>query len=90
MLMLPLAVTSTTGWIRRLGGKRWQAIHRLVYAVGVAAVIHYYWLVKADVRSPLLYGAIVVVLLGARAYWSRSKAKATAAVRVQQSAPRSA
>lgn len=90
MLMLPLAVTSTTGWIRRLGGKRWQALHRLVYAVGVAAVIHYYWLVKADVRSPLLYGAIVVVLLGARAYWSRSKAKATAAVRVRQSAPRSA
>lgn len=90
MLMLPLAVTSTTGWIRRMGGKRWQALHRLVYAVGVAAVVHYYWLVKADVRSPLLYGAIVASLLAARAYWSRSKAKATSAVRMQQSAPRSA
>ena len=90
MLMLPLAVTSTTGWIRRMGGKRWQALHRLVYAVGVAAVVHYYWLVKADVRSPLLYGAIVASLLAARAYWSRAKAKATSAVRMQQSAPRSA
>lgn len=90
MLMLPLAVTSTTGWIRRLGGKRWQALHRLVYAVGVAAVIHYYWLVKADVRSPFLYGAIVAVLLGARLYWLRAKAKATSSMRVQQSAARSA
>jgi sulfoxide reductase heme-binding subunit YedZ len=90
MLMLPLAVTSTTGWIRRMGGKRWQALHRLVYAVGIAAVIHYYWLVKADVRSPLFYGAIVALLLATRVYWMRSKARATGAVRVQQSAPRSA
>src|SRR5215831_3073126 len=62
-LMLPLAVTSTKGWIRRMGGKRWQALHRLVYASAVAAVIHYYWLVKSDVRLPLLYGALVAVLL---------------------------
>ena len=71
MLMLPLAITSTAGWIRRLGGKRWNALHRLAYAAGVAAVVHYYWLVKADVRSPLLYAAIVAVLLGARVYWAR-------------------
>jgi methionine sulfoxide reductase heme-binding subunit len=63
VLMLPLAITSTKGWIRRMGGKRWQLLHRLVYFAGIAAVVHYYWLVKSDVRLPLLYGAIVAVLL---------------------------
>jgi len=62
-LMAPLALTSTAGWIRRMGGKRWQSLHRLVYASGVAAVVHYYWLVKSDVRLPLMYGAIVGALL---------------------------
>ncbi len=61
--MVPLAVTSTAGWIRRLGGKRWQMLHRLIYVSGIAAVIHYYWLVKSDVRKPLLYGSILGVLL---------------------------
>ena len=51
VLMIPLAVTSTTGWIRRMGGKRWQLLHRLVYFSGIAAVVHYYWLVKSDIRS---------------------------------------
>jgi methionine sulfoxide reductase heme-binding subunit len=74
MLMLPLAITSTAGWIRRLGGKRWNRLHMLAYAAGVAAVVHYYWLVKADVRSPLLYVAIVALLLGLRVYWARMKA----------------
>jgi len=64
--MLPLAITSTRGWIRRLGGKRWQLLHRLVYLTGVAAVVHYYWLVKSDVRSPLLYAGLVGVLLAYR------------------------
>lgn len=73
MLLLPLAVTSTAGWIRRLGGKRWNALHRLAYAAGITAVLHYYWLVKADVRSPLLYAAIVAALLGVRVYWARMK-----------------
>jgi sulfoxide reductase heme-binding subunit YedZ len=63
LLMLPLAVTSTKGWIRRMGGRRWQALHRLVYAGAVAAVVHYYWLVKSDIRQPLLYGALVGLLL---------------------------
>ena len=66
MLMIPLAVTSTTGWIRRLGGRRWQALHRLVYASAIAAVVHYYWLVKSDVRLPFFYGALVALLLGYR------------------------
>jgi methionine sulfoxide reductase heme-binding subunit len=64
--MLPLAITSTAGWIRRLGGKRWQKLHRLVYFSGVAAVVHYYWLVKSDVRLPLLYGFFVLLALGYR------------------------
>jgi sulfoxide reductase heme-binding subunit YedZ len=63
VLMLPLAITSTAGWIRRLGGRRWQRLHRLVYLSGAAAVIHYYWLVKSDIRLPLLYGAIIGLLL---------------------------
>lgn len=63
VLMLPLAITSTKGWIRRMGGRRWQLLHRLVYFSAIAAVIHYYWLVKSDIRLPVLYGAIVGILL---------------------------
>jgi sulfoxide reductase heme-binding subunit YedZ len=62
VILLPLALTSTRGWMRRLG-KRWQQLHRLVYLASVLAVIHYVWLVKSDVRVPLLYGAILVFLL---------------------------
>ena len=63
VLLIPLALTSTTGWIRRLGGRRWQMLHRLIYVSAVCGVIHYYWLVKSAVLRPLMYGAIVVVLL---------------------------
>ena len=66
VLMVPLAITSTKGWIRRLGGKRWQRLHRLIYASATAGVIHYYWLVKSDVRLPLLYAAILAGLFGYR------------------------
>jgi len=66
VLLIPLAITSTAGWIRRLGGRRWRALHRAIYASAVAGVIHYYWLVKSDVRKPLSYGAIVLVLLAYR------------------------
>ena len=66
VLMLPLALTSTAGWIRRLGGKRWRALHRLIYVTAIAGVVHYYWLVKSDVRKPLFYGALVALLLAAR------------------------
>jgi len=59
LLMVPLALTSTTGWIRRMGGKRWQLLHRLVYLSGIAGVVHYYWLVKSDIRLPAMYGAMV-------------------------------
>jgi sulfoxide reductase heme-binding subunit YedZ len=62
VLLIPLALTSTKGWIRRLG-KRWQKLHRLIYAVGALGVLHYYWKVKADTREPLVFAAIFVVLM---------------------------
>ncbi|HVG92328.1 MAG TPA: protein-methionine-sulfoxide reductase heme-binding subunit MsrQ [Alphaproteobacteria bacterium] len=65
-LMLPLALTSTTGWIRRLGGKRWQKLHRLIYFSAAAGVVHFIWLVKADLRRPLTYGAVLALLLAYR------------------------
>ena len=61
--MLPLALTSTAGWIRRLGGKRWQMLHRLIYLSAIAGVVHYYWLVKSDIRKPVFYGTLVALLL---------------------------
>ena len=77
--MLPLALTSTAGMIRRLGGKRWNQVHRLVYVSAIAGVVHYWWLVKADVRRPETYGAIVLVLLTFRMAWKvRSGSRATA------------
>jgi sulfoxide reductase heme-binding subunit YedZ len=63
VLLIPLALTSTAGWIRRLGGKRWQLLHRLVYATAILGVIHYYWLVKSDVREPLEYAFVIGALL---------------------------
>ena len=63
VLLIPLAITSTAGWVRRLGGKRWQAIHRSIYLCAILGVIHYYWLVKSDVREPLFYGFLVGILL---------------------------
>jgi sulfoxide reductase heme-binding subunit YedZ len=63
VLLIPLALTSTAGWIRRLGGRRWQMLHRLIYIAAVAGVIHYYWKVKSDVRLPLFYAALVGILL---------------------------
>lgn len=92
VLMVPLAITSTAGWIRRLGGKQWNRLHKLIYGTAVAAVVHYYWLVKADVRSPLLYAAIVALLLGVRLYWSRVRAavpRAAAAAAQNSQAARS-
>lgn len=78
VLMIPLTLTSTAGWIRRLGGRRWQMLHRLVYATAVCGVVHYYWLVKSDIRKPASYGIVVLLLLGYRlavllkGKWSRS------------------
>ena len=74
-LMIPLAVTSTSGWVRRLGFKRWQQLHRLVYFSALAGVIHYYWLVKSDIRLPLMYAGIWGVLMLVRLVsWLRKSA----------------
>ena len=75
VLLIPLAVTSTTGWIRRMGGKRWQMLHRLIYVSGIAGVVHYYWLVKSDIRLPVMYGAIIAVLLAYRLVASLMKGR---------------
>ncbi len=72
LTMLPLAITSTAGWIRRLGGKRWNRLHRLVYVTGILGPLHYWWLVKADVSRPLTYAGVVAALLGARLFWNRA------------------
>ncbi len=66
ILLVPLAITSTQGWIRRLGGRWWRRLHQLIYLAAIAVVIHYYWLVKADVRKPLQYAAVLSLLLGYR------------------------
>ena len=63
VLLIPLALTSTAGWIRRLGGKNWQRLHRLIYLTGMLGVIHYIWLVKADLRKPLEYAFALSILL---------------------------
>src|SRR5512147_283507 len=65
-LLVPLAVTSTNGWMRRLGGRRWQRLHRLVYLAATLGVVHYYWLVKSDHTQPLAYAAVLALLLAAR------------------------
>jgi sulfoxide reductase heme-binding subunit YedZ len=82
ILLVPLALTSTTGWIRRLGGKRWQMLHRAIYISAIAGVVHYYWLVKSDVRKPLFYGALVAILLLWRLGSWISKRRSQAPVRV--------
>jgi sulfoxide reductase heme-binding subunit YedZ len=72
LMLIPLAVTSTAGWIRKLG-KRWQKLHRLVYFTAICGVIHYFWLVKSDIRQPLLYAGLVALTLGWRIQsWTRA------------------
>ena len=66
VLMTPLAITSTKGWIRRLGGERWNRLHKATYAVAVLGVVHYWWLVKRDITWPAIYAGILAVLLGYR------------------------
>ena len=87
VLMIPLAVTSTQGWIRRLGGRNWQRLHRLIYLTGIAGVVHYIWLVKADRRKPLEYGFVLSILLLYRVgVWMAEKRKELAAARARRPA----
>ena len=82
VLLMPLAVTSTAGWIRRLGGKRWHRLHQLIYITATAGVVHFLWLVKSDIRRPTQYGVAVGILLLYRlAVWLGGSARAHAARR---------
>jgi len=76
VLLIPLAVTSTKGWIRRLGGQRWQRLHQLIYVSAAAAVLHFLWLVKLDKREPVIYAVILVALLVARLVYLRLERRA--------------
>jgi methionine sulfoxide reductase heme-binding subunit len=79
--MVPLAVTSTKGWIRRLG-RRWQSLHRLIYLSGVAAAVHFVWKVKVAVGEPVYYAIVMALLLGFRVFWQLRSAKSLRTQRV--------
>jgi len=73
LLLIPLAATSTNAMVRRLGGRRWQRLHRLIYLIAIGGVVHFYWLVKSDIREPLVYASLLAVLLGYRWYYRRAR-----------------
>ena len=75
-LLIPLAVTSTKGWVRRLGGKRWGALHKVIYVAGAGAVLHYLWLVKGNQLAPVYYAVILVALLAFRVWAGRARSSA--------------
>jgi sulfoxide reductase heme-binding subunit YedZ len=77
VLLIPLAATSTNGMIKRLGGKRWQWLHRLIYLIAPLAVLHFWWMkaAKNNLAQPTLFLVIVALLLGLRFYWSRTRAR---------------
>jgi sulfoxide reductase heme-binding subunit YedZ len=81
LLLIPLAATSTNAMVRRLGGKRWQALHRLIYVIAPLGILHFWWMKagKHDFAQPILFGTIVALLLAVRLYWSRAKLQASRA-----------
>ena len=93
LVLIPLAVTSTNGWVRRLGGRRWAKLHRLVYVAALGGTVHYLWAVKKDTLFPLAYLATFLMLLGYRAFFvlrdRRARARAAGgagAVRARRTA----
>ncbi len=84
VLLLPLAATSTNGMIRRLGGRLWQRLHRLVYAIGTLGVVHYWWLVKKDITEPVIYALVLAFLLGARVWYARRRQRSVQAMTLQE------
>ena len=81
LLLIPLAATSTNAMVRRLGAQRWQRLHRLVYVIATLGVLHFWWLVKKDIREPLLFGGLLLVLLLARAIYARRQQRLAAGTR---------
>jgi sulfoxide reductase heme-binding subunit YedZ len=86
ILLMPLAVTSTTKMIKRLGGKWWQRLHRLVYSIAIGGIVHYLWLVKADVQRPLLYGTLLALLLGYRLWAAYGPRRQPASIPLRRTA----
>jgi methionine sulfoxide reductase heme-binding subunit len=78
LILIPLAATSTNRILRWMGGKRWKRLHRMVYLAAIGGVIHYLWLVKADLRRPLTYGCVLALLLGYRIWFAIRKSRLTA------------
>jgi len=72
LMLIPLAATSTNGMVRRLGARRWQRLHQLVYLIGIGGIVHFLWLVKSDITQPVIYGALLALLLGFRV-WDRAR-----------------
>jgi sulfoxide reductase heme-binding subunit YedZ len=90
VLMVPLAITSTAGWIRRLGGRWWSRLHRLIYATGVLGVVHFLWLVKVVELEQVIYAGILAVLLGMRGWWALARRLSAPAVPAPRRSPGSA
>ena len=86
LLLVPLAVTSTAGWIRRLGGTRWRRLHALIYPAAIGGVLHYLWLVKRDVRTPIWFAAVLALLFVAR-IWGARRATQPALAGARRHAP---
>jgi sulfoxide reductase heme-binding subunit YedZ len=81
VLLVPLAATSTNAMVRRLGGKRWQALHRLIYVIAPLGILHYWWMksAKNNIGQPMLFAVVVALLLAVRLYWNRSRVQAARA-----------
>lgn len=86
VLLVPLAVTSTNAWVRRLGFPRWQRLHRLAYVAAALGVVHFVWRVKKDVTEPLVYGAVLALLFAIRAAEALRKRRARTAVAARSAA----
>jgi sulfoxide reductase heme-binding subunit YedZ len=84
VLLLPLAATSTNAMVRRLGAARWRALHRAVYVIAILGVVHFWWLVKKDIREPLAFAGVLAVLLGARLVFAWRRRVAAASARAHQ------
>lgn len=76
VLLIPLAATSANFMVRKLGGRRWQSLHRSVYAIAMLGVAHYWWLVKKDITEPIIYALVLAALLGVRAWWREQERRA--------------
>ena len=86
VLLIPLAATSTNAMVKRLGARRWQLLHRLVYAIAILGVVHYWWLVKKDITEPVIFAILLAILLGMRLVWRARRVAPVSAARVHSQA----